>query len=329
MPPSPVNVARRNSLWPYVQIARVDHWFKNSFMLLGVALAYFYSPEGFGPDSLPPLLLGILATCIVASSNYVLNEWLDAPLDRLHPTKCRRPAAQGLISGPAAVAEWLSLAGLGLSLAFSVNSSFGAAALALWLMGCVYNIPPIRSKDLAYLDVVSESVNNPLRLLLGWFALIPDLWPPLSLALAYWMAGAFFMATKRFAEYRRIGDPALAASYRRSFAFYDEPRLLASMVFYVAACALFSGVFIVRYKLELILCAPLVAVFFGYYVSLGLREDSPVQHPEKLYREREFMVLALATLGVFLLLMFVDIPSLYDLLNCEHSHFRPLWRIGG
>ena len=31
-------------LWPYIQIARVDHWFKNVFMLLGVLLAVFYEP---------------------------------------------------------------------------------------------------------------------------------------------------------------------------------------------------------------------------------------------------------------------------------------------
>ena len=30
---------------PYLQIARVDHWFKNAFMLLGVLLALFYHPE--------------------------------------------------------------------------------------------------------------------------------------------------------------------------------------------------------------------------------------------------------------------------------------------
>ena len=32
-------------IWPYIQIARVDHWFKNAFMLLGVILAVFYQPE--------------------------------------------------------------------------------------------------------------------------------------------------------------------------------------------------------------------------------------------------------------------------------------------
>ena len=40
-------VSRPQSLWPYVQIARVDHWFKNAFMLLGVLLAFFYEPTLF------------------------------------------------------------------------------------------------------------------------------------------------------------------------------------------------------------------------------------------------------------------------------------------
>jgi 4-hydroxybenzoate polyprenyltransferase len=324
-----MTAARQISLWPYVQIARIDHWFKNAFMLLGVALAFFYESEFITLGHLPLLVGAFFATCVIASSNYVLNEWLDAPLDALHPTKCNRPAAQGLISGPVAIAEWLGLAGLGLGMAFSINTSFGYSGLALWIMGCVYNIPPVRAKDLPYVDVISESVNNPIRLLLGWFALIPDLWPPLSLAVAYWMAGAFFMATKRFAEYRHIGDAKLAADYRRSFAHYDEERLLGSMVFYLSVCALFSGVFIVRYKLELILCAPLVATFFSYYVMLGLRPNSPVQSPEKLYRERRFFALAIATAACFVLLMFTDVPVLYEWFNCDPSNFRPLWSIGG
>ncbi len=44
------------------------------------------------------IVLGMVpAATLISSSNYVLNEMLDAPYDRLHPTKCRRPAACGLI----------------------------------------------------------------------------------------------------------------------------------------------------------------------------------------------------------------------------------------
>ena len=320
------------SLWsrlrPYVQIARIDHWFKNAFMLLGVLLAFFYRPELFQFRSLLAVFAAFLIACSVASSNYVLNELLDAPLDREHPTKKYRPAARGEVSGPVAIVLWGILGAIGVTAAFALNAPFGMSALALWVMGVVYNVPPMRSKELAYIDVLSESINNPIRLALGWFALIQDRLPPLSLVLAYWMVGAFFMATKRFAEYRAIGDPARAARYRRSFAVYNESRLLASMIFYVTSCALFSGIFIVRYKVELILCVPFVAGFFALYVTMGLKENSAVQNPEKLYREKSFFAYAVGTTVLFVVLMFVEVPALYSWFGVEPSSFEPLWRIG-
>jgi decaprenyl-phosphate phosphoribosyltransferase len=72
----------RAGVWPYVQIARIDHWFKNSFMLLGVLLAAFYEPAVVAWQSIALLTTAVLATCLVASSNYVLNELLDGPRGR-------------------------------------------------------------------------------------------------------------------------------------------------------------------------------------------------------------------------------------------------------
>ena len=231
-----------------------------------------------------PLAIAVLATCLVASSNYMLNELLDGPNDQLHPEKQFRPVPSGRVRPALAYAEWLLLAAAGLGLGLYLNLYFFASPLWLWVMGILYNVPPIRTKEWPYLDVLSESINNPIRLLLGWFALVTTQLPPLSLAISYWMVGAFFMAMKRYAEYRHIGDRRVAASYRRSFQYYTEERLLISLFFYATTCALFAGIFIVRYHLELILFAPLAAGLFAYYMKLGLQPDSPVQNPEKLYR---------------------------------------------
>jgi 4-hydroxybenzoate polyprenyltransferase len=315
-------------VWPYVQIARVDHWFKNAFMLLGVLLALFYQPTLATWVSLRDLVLALLATCVVASSNYVLNEILDGPTDRLHPQKRHRPVPSGAIRPILGYAEWLALGAAGIGLSLLINGPFAMSAAALWVMGVAYNVPPIRTKEWPYVDVLSESVNNAIRLLLGWFVLIPDKVPPVSLLLAYWMAGAFFMATKRFAEYRRIADTRTAAAYRKSFAYYTEERLLVSMLFYVAACALFSGIFIVRYHLELILFVPFGAGFFAYYLKLGLQPDSPTQHPERLHRERGFLTYAVLSLVVFVVLMFTSVPQLYDWFHVEGTRMQPLWTIG-
>jgi 4-hydroxybenzoate polyprenyltransferase len=122
---------------------------------------------------------------------------------------------------------------IGLALAVTVNARFAETAGLLLVMGLVYNVPPVRSKDLPYLDVLSESLNNPIRLGLGWFAVTTTDVPPVCMLVAYWMLGAFFMASKRFAEYRALDDRAAAAAYRTSFRHYDEQRLLISMFFYV------------------------------------------------------------------------------------------------
>ena len=112
----------------------------------------------------------------------------------------------GKINVAVGVSQWLILGILGIALGSSLNSAFGLVLFVFWLMGCIYNIPPVRCKDLPYVDVLCESVNNPIRLALAWYALIPELFPPLSLLLAYWMVGGFVMTAKRFAEYRSIGD---------------------------------------------------------------------------------------------------------------------------
>jgi decaprenyl-phosphate phosphoribosyltransferase len=258
----------------------------------------------------------------------VLNELLDGPRDRLHPEKRHRPVPSGQVRPGLAYAEWLFLAAAGLAIASSLNWYFFASALWLWLMGIAYNVPPLRTKEWPYVDVLSESINNPIRLFLGWFALVTVALPPLSLVISYWMVGAFFMAMKRYAEYRHIGNPAVAAAYRRSFAYYTEERLLISLFFYATTCALFAGIFIVRYHLELILFAPLAAGLFAFYMKLGLKADSPVQNPERLHRERPFMAYMVLCLAAFVFLMFTSIPPMYEWFNVEPSGASPLWTLG-
>jgi 4-hydroxybenzoate polyprenyltransferase len=322
------NVKPLQFIWPYIQIARIDHWFKNTFMLLGVLVAFFYQPAALTWASIPQVALGLLATCLIASSNYVINELLDGFTDRFHPDKKHRPVPSGQIRFGFAICEWLLIGTAGAIVAFQLSLSFAVSALMLWLMGIAYNVPPLRTKELPYLDVLSESVNNPLRLLLGWFVLIPHKVPPLSLVLAYWMVGAFFMATKRFAEYRHIGDAKAASQYRKSFGYYTENCLLVSMFFYAIICALFSGIFIVRYRIELILFVPFAAGFFAYYLKMGLQDDSPAQRPEKLYREKGFVGYLVFSMVVLVLLMLVQVPVLYTLFNVEPARIDPLWTIG-
>ena len=63
-----------------------------------------------------------------------------------------------------------------------------------------------------------------------------------------------------------------------------------------------------RYRLELILAFPAIALVMAIYLHVALKDNSAAQHPEKLYREPALMgSVVLASLLVVVLLS-VDLP---------------------
>jgi decaprenyl-phosphate phosphoribosyltransferase len=302
------------SMNPYVKMARPDHWVKNLFVLPGTMAAVVMLKVPALP-LIRPLLLGLASVCLISSAGYVINEWLDARFDRFHPVKRLRPSVAGSVRRGYVYLSYILLALAGLLLGLAVSLPFLWTALCLLVMGLLYNVQPFRTKDRAYLDVLSESINNPIRLLMGWFVVTNHFLPPSTLVLGYWMAGAFLMAVKRYSEFRVFPDRETAGRYRRSFARYSEESLLLSSVFYAIIASLLIGVFMIKYRVELVLTFPLLAILFVWYLHVGLKPDSAAQHPEWLYREKGlfFFVLLLAALIVVLLL--VDIPWLHILLS--------------
>jgi decaprenyl-phosphate phosphoribosyltransferase len=294
----------------YIAILRIDHWFKNIFMFPGMVFALLFFDVTFDISLIFLMLLGILATCLIASANYVINEWLDAEFDKFHPVKKNRPSVTKELSPQIIYLEYVILAILGLVIAFYINKWFFLAEALLLIMGLLYNVEPIRTKDKVYLDVLSESINNPIRFALGWFIFVPTIFPPSSMLVAYWMGGAFLMGTKRFAEYRFINDPQLAGLYRRSFKYYTEQNLLMSIFFYALTSTFFLGIFLIKHRIELLLSFPLFALLFTWYLQIGFKKDSPAQYPEKLYNETSFMLFILILCGVLGALLYIDIPWL-------------------
>jgi len=134
------------SLKGHLQIARVDHWFKNVFVLPGIIVALSFDSSQAMPDLIFRILLGLLSICLVASSNYVINEVIDAPSDYHHPTKCKRPVPSGQVSVPLAYVQWITLMIAGVVLAMKISIPFAATMLVFWIMGCVYNIPPAQEQ---------------------------------------------------------------------------------------------------------------------------------------------------------------------------------------
>lgn len=310
------------NMWPYIQIARIDHWFKNVFIVPGIIFGMLACPELISVHSLLPLIITTAAICLAASSNYVINEVLDAPFDKLHPEKHSRPVPAGKINVTIAKVLWIVLGLVSLAMGALVNRYVTYSLLGLLVAGLIYNLTPFRTKDKPYIDVISEAINNPIRLLVGWYGTGCMLVPPISLLMSYWALGAFLMVVKRFAEYRHIADPAVAADYRPSFRHYNEARLLISMMTYATGCAMFAGIFIARYHLELVLTVPFFAVFMGIYLRIGLKPNSPAQHPERLLRSRSMINGSVALTAIVCFSLWLDSPTLRRLFTPTIPHQR-------
>lgn len=297
----------------YLQMARLDHMTKHVFILPGLVLAIVF--RGLPQEGLLwQVLLGFASAVLIASANYIINEWLDREFDAFHPDKSGRPAVNTVMSGPIVYGFYALVSGAGLLLAHAVGPLFLYVTVLFWLSGILYNVYPFRTKDMAYLDVLSESINNPLRMMLGWAMIDQSSIAPGSLLLAYWMGGAFLMGTKRLSEFREIAaglGVQVLHRYRKSFQQYTAESLTISCFVYALLSTFLMGVFLIKYRIEYVLAVPLVVLMFAHYLALAMRIGSVAQKPEKLFREKRLMGISSLTIAVLAIFTFVDVPLLH------------------
>lgn len=298
------------NLRPYIALARIDNWPKNLLMLAGVALASVMGGSALHINWMAVATV-LASLCLASSANYVLNEAIDIKSDGCHPLKKSRQAVRHVLSRYVIAAEYLLLA---LGALYSAQTTNNGVVWVLWLyLACAwaYNIPPIRIKDLAYGDVLLESVNYPIRILLGWTSVLPQTLPPTSVLIIGWSVGAFVMSLKRLAEYQLFETLQQAANYRKSYAHYTIPTLLVCAFVYAMVTVFGITIFMLKYKTELLLLMPLVVAWMGWYLVMGYQKELCIIYPERLLGRPMFVLLVCATAALLALLLNVTIDWLH------------------
>lgn len=289
-----------------LDVFRPKRWYRNLTMILGSVIALKLLHISLHSALHDPIashfVLALVGVCLIASGNYGINEVLDAEADKNHPEKKNRAIPSGRVSAKLVV--YLSIAWYAIGMLLVIltgNIALVISAGLLLISGITYNVPPIRSKDRAYIDFTTEALNNPIRFLIGWYAVTDSHHIfPASFVLGYWFFGIFLMAAKRFGEIRVISSQSKAKKYRPSLAHYTEEHLLMAMISGLTAFSYMLGALSLKYSVDVILVLPFIVAWVVWFFALAFEKDTIVISPERIFEKKYFAAFSVLTLTVFL-----------------------------
>ena len=182
---------RGSSLGAFFRAIRPHQWLKNGLIFVPLVLSHHLLDL--------PYVLGAILACIAfsvcASSVYLLNDLLDLPADRQHPSKCHRPFAAGdlsLLSGAIGVVAFALLA---FGIALFLPAGFLAALVLYYILTLAYSTVLKRA---ALVDVLVLAALYTMRLIAGAAAIEVE---ATFYLLAFSMFTFFSLAMiKRYAE---------------------------------------------------------------------------------------------------------------------------------
>jgi decaprenyl-phosphate phosphoribosyltransferase len=143
-----------------IRLLRIKQWVKNLFLFIPT----FFAGNFFDVAELGLLLVGAFAFSLVASGIYVLNDYKDREVDKLHPKKKTRPIASGEVSEKTAQILMSILLLTGLALSFFIEILFFYLLLTYVVVNIAYSLG---LKNIAIVDIFIVASGFLLRVYSG------------------------------------------------------------------------------------------------------------------------------------------------------------------
>jgi 4-hydroxybenzoate polyprenyltransferase/phosphoserine phosphatase len=151
---------RRPRWQDYLRMLRPLHWCKNGLVFVPIAAVH----RIFEVRLLGRTLLAFLAFSLCASGLYLLNDLLDLPADRSHPSKRNRVLASGRVP----LAHALVMLPLLLAAGFGIAANLSIGVATLLGVYCVLMMGySLKLKDIALVDVFVLAIGYSLRIAVG------------------------------------------------------------------------------------------------------------------------------------------------------------------
>jgi len=198
-----------------VKQLRPKQWTKNVFLFA----ALVFSGGFMDPGQVMKALQGFAAFSLLASSGYILNDYLDREADRKHPKKKFRPIASGALPVPVALVLLVVVLIGGFALAWGLGPVFTAVAALYLATTLSYSF---YFKHQVILDVMFLALGFVWRAVAGALAIQVRISPWLMLCTAF--VALFLGFNKRRGELAKLGA---SGGTRRNLVEYNHDMLEA------------------------------------------------------------------------------------------------------
>ena len=176
---------------------RLHQWVKNILIFVPLILTHRFDDL----EALLSVFIGFFVFGLVASANYLINDFMDLDSDRKHPTKKNRPLASGRLSVRSAVITILILLGSSLTFIFLLPPMF-FGIIALYLFIAIFY--SLVLKQIVVIDVIVLAGLYSMRIIAGAFLINTN---PTFWLLAFSMFLFLSLALiKRYSELKLIKD---------------------------------------------------------------------------------------------------------------------------
>ncbi|CAI6148819.1 MAG: Decaprenyl-phosphate phosphoribosyltransferase [uncultured Sulfurimonas sp.] len=210
-----------------ITLLRPHQYVKNLFVFAPLIFAFNFNQESVFNATIAFILFSLLA-----SSIYVLNDFMDIEEDKKHPTKKNRPLASGAISLTSANFLFLGLSSSTLIVTYIFSHELFAVLVMYFVLNILYSY---RFKHIAIVDIFIIATGFVLRLFAG--AQVTDT------TLSMWIIIITFLLAIFLALAKRRDDVLLSIEGKETRKNIDGYNL----EFVNAAMVLMSGVVILSY----------------------------------------------------------------------------------
>lgn len=145
---------------PVIKSMRPHQWYKNFVIFLCI----IFSKNILNLEMWLHLLLIFFVFCMLAGSQYMLNDLKDIEKDRLHPKKRNRPIAAGLLPVKIVLLISFMIMAVSLAIAFSMGQLVGIVSLLYLANSIVYSF---YFKNFAIVDAIFIAVGFVIRAIVG------------------------------------------------------------------------------------------------------------------------------------------------------------------